>query len=155
MSECLINKTFLLVKSALILCALFLSGCSEDTDGPHRFKFLITANVEVDGELKSGSSVIEVLYNKPNLGGFGANHIVGARGTMPIVDLGRGKFIVLSFRQSIWNDRNHFTIEDQKSFPFKTPSGCGVYQVKYIPTRVMLEGGQRRSSSEIAKELKS
>jgi len=141
----LINITLFLVKSALVLCVLFLSGCSEDLDGPHRFKFLITANVEVDGELKYGSSVIEVLYNKPKLGGFGASKIKGVRGTMPIIDLGRDKSIALSFETLKWN------------YDVNAPNvnrNCRIEPVKFLPTSVMFkEDGRFKAVPEVFKEL--
>lgn len=65
----------------------------------YRGRFLLTATVEVDGELKSGSSVYEVSYNAKRRGsGFGASPINGARGTMPVIDLGKKHGILaLSF----------------------------------------------------------
>lgn len=65
----------------------------------YRGRFLITATVEVDGELKSGSSVYEVSYNaRRRGGGFGSSPINGARGTMPVIDLGENGILALSFR---------------------------------------------------------
>lgn len=63
-------------------------------------RFLLTATVEVDGELKSGSSVYEVSYNaRRRGGGFGSSPINGARGTMPMIDLGKNGVLFLSFSQ--------------------------------------------------------
>lgn len=141
----LIDITLLLAKFALVLCGLFLSGCSEDLDGPHRFKFLITANVKVDGQLKSGSSVIEVLYNKPSLGGFGASKIKGARGTMPIIGLGPDKAIALSFETLNW---------DYDVNAPKVDRNCRIDPVKFLPTSVMLqEDGRFKTVPEVFKEL--
>ena len=64
----------------------------------YRGRFLITATVEVDGVLKSGSSVYEVAYNRLKRGSPGAGSpIIGARGTMPVIDLGELGWVVLSF----------------------------------------------------------
>lgn len=67
----------------------------------YRGRFLLTATVEVDGKLKSGSSVYEVSYNRrQGSSGFGASPIKGARGTMPMIDLGKHGILMFSFRHS-------------------------------------------------------
>jgi len=119
--------------TAIILGSIYYFTWHYIGNGPHRLKFLLTANVEVDGKPKSGSSVIEVLYDKPFIGGFGANSIVGARGTMPIVDLGEGKIIVLSFYNS-GDSVIPSNISDFSEF-----KKCRTSHPKYLPTMVMLE----------------
>lgn len=64
----------------------------------YRGRYLLTATVEVDGELKSGSSVYEVSYNYKKRGSpGGGSPINGARGTMPVIDLGEHGILALSF----------------------------------------------------------
>jgi len=64
----------------------------------YRGRFLITATIEVDGGLRSASSVYEISYNARRGGNsFGASPIRGARGTMPYFDLGERGSLALSF----------------------------------------------------------
>lgn len=97
----------------------------------YRGRFLLTATVEVDGELKSGSSVYEVSYNaKRGSSGFGASPINGARGTMPVIDLGKDGLLLLTF-------------EGVRPFPNKDPfkiissKKCRVVSPSNLPTRLM------------------
>lgn len=68
----------------------------------YRGRFLLTATVEVDGEIKTGQSVYEVSYNSrkrgPNRQGIGARPINGARGALPSIDLGKYGILMFTFR---------------------------------------------------------
>ena len=72
-----------------------LSGC-----GGYReiIRYRVTFEVEMDGEVKSGSSIIEVLYygsNSPgSTGASGASGYSRAQGVAPVVDLGRHGMLV-------------------------------------------------------------
>lgn len=96
----LVALSFLAIVS---LCLVYFAYVIWDWAFNHREyyigRFLLTATVEVDGELKSGSSVYEVSYNaRRRGGGFGSSPINGARGTMPMIDLGEHGILAFTFR---------------------------------------------------------
>lgn len=96
-----------------------------------RLRFLITAMVEVDGELKSGSSVYEVSYNHLESGSPGlGSPINGARGAMPVIDLGEHGILAISYD---YNDRR---ISGSKVF--SNPPKCQSTSPSHFPTDVML-----------------
>lgn len=102
----------------------------------YRGRFLLTATVEVDGEVKTGQSVYEVSYNaRRGGGGFGSSPIKGMRGTMPFIDLGTKGTIVFSFeRTASFNYKKYKSEIDKskclKATPIHLPTGIMVPKTK-------------------------
>ena len=72
-----------------------LSGCGGYSE---TIRYRVTVEIEMDGEAKSGSSIIEVLYygsNSPgSTGASGASGYSQTKGVAPVVNLGRHGMLV-------------------------------------------------------------
>lgn len=131
--------------AGVLLCVLFFLGffalLGYEIFGAsnieyYRGKFLLTATVEVDGKIKTGSSVYEVSYNRRTHGGgqgLQISPINGARGTMPMIDLGRYGTLMFTFFKS-------------GGFPYikgdlglTKPPKCYSSSAQSFPTAIMVE----------------
>lgn len=131
--------------TGVLLCVLFFLGffvlLGYEIFGAsnieyYRGKFLLTATVEVDGNIKTGSSVYEVSYNRRTHGGgqgLQISPINGARGTMPMIDLGKYGTLMFTFLKG-------------GGFPYipgnlklKKPPKCYSSSAQSFPTAVMVE----------------
>lgn len=114
----------------------------------YRGRFLITATVEVNGELKSGSSVYEVSYNaRRRGGGFGSSPINGARGTMPVIDLGEYGRVIFSFEDSGPLLKGSLTN--------KKPPQCTRIDPSGLPSQLMIQPNKNYSDfREVLQDIK-
>ncbi len=91
--------------AALLTAALALVGC--DTY-PVNYKYRLTLEVEADGKVHTGSSVVHVWVreNAEFWGGMGGVHL-GALGEATVVDLGKGRLLIAllterEYKTNIW-----------------------------------------------------
>ena len=104
----------------------------------YRGHFLLTATVEVDGQTKSGSSVFEVAYNriKQPAPGVGSS-IIGASGTMPLIDMGNHGFLILSFSP---------VAQRIGTTPESNWKKCNTIYAEQFPTSVMIEKDSKKTT---------
>jgi hypothetical protein len=68
----------------------------------YTYRYRLTVNIEIDGKIYSGSSVIEVTWHGgPEIGDVGSFHPT-IRGQAPLVDLGKRGVIVASLISKDW-----------------------------------------------------
>ena len=81
---------------ALGLALVMLAGCFWDDENTARIRYKVIAQVEVDGKVVEGTSVMEVVYTKLSSSALGYGASTKAYGEAAVVDLGRkGKLFVL------------------------------------------------------------
>ena len=104
--------------AACVMTAMLvvLSGC---TDGSYSFRYRLTVEVEVDGVVKSGSSIIEVTF----YGGGNAKYHATAwytsyAGVAPVIDLGRHGMLIAAMSVNVEEEYRR-----KKQFDLKCKSG--------------------------------
>lgn len=130
--------------AGVLLCVLFFIGffalLGYEIFGAsnieyYRGKFLLTATVEVDGKIKTGSSVYEVSYNRRTHGGgqgLQISPINGAKGSLPVINLGKGNYLVFSFLSFTSNPNIPETSLMARGL-------CSGVNPRHVPTTVMIK----------------
>jgi hypothetical protein len=82
----------LMAACASVVMLALLSGCGSE----YVFRYRLTVEVAVDGEIKSASSIIEVTYYGGSSGGASSpySYYTRTKGVAPVVDLGRHGWLV-------------------------------------------------------------
>lgn len=111
----------------------------------YRAKFLLTATVEVDGIVKSGEGIYEISYNRRTHGGgqgLQISPINGVKGSLPVIDLGDGSYLVFSF----------YTFSDRRHIPqdsFMKRGLCSFSTIRHAPTSVMINRNNSKRDNKI------
>jgi len=108
-------------------------------------KFLLTAKIEIDGKIKTSSSVYEISYNRRTHGGgqgFQSSPINGVKGALPVIDLGEGNYLVFSF----------YPFSSKRHIPKASLMGrglCSGVNVRHVPTTVMIHKKISKQDSKL------
>lgn len=110
------------------------------------YTFRVTVDVDVDGERKSGSSVLEVIYTKgwarwfmrPNPD-FGTGASLSFRGTAPIIDLGKYGTLIASLGVNSAKPLYTIAYDGQGTFDLG-PRGIGTSN-PYYPRFIWMPAG--------------